>query len=331
MKLNRTSGLLAGAIVGSAILFACLPVGMVGCKSGDVKPPAAQPVPAPVTKEAPKTPVPQAVATANTSDAKSFLRQASENSFNAKSVASKIEMNIEMMGMKMELTFDIAKTGDTTYTSGEFMGMRFEGYSDGKNMVMLDPMSRRWARVPPEQKDMMMSLEQVQRKIYGAHLQDAVFAAEEKIQDKSYHVIDATAKPEAFNDILANQNNPMMQGMGVKFDKTSLRIWIEKDSGLVYKTVLNMEATMTGDIPGMPGGNEGENDIEDDEVPADPNAPAVKPEDKKPEEPKTTKIKYEIEINNSDYNKVAPIVIPPEVKSLLEQPIAPANVEPTNK
>ncbi|HLD36757.1 MAG TPA: hypothetical protein VJC37_08550 [Planctomycetota bacterium] len=319
MKLNRAYGLLAGVIVASAIL-------LVGCKSGSVKPPAEQPVPAPVTKEAPKTPVLPVVTMVDTSDAKSFLKQASENSLNAKSFSSEIVMDIEMMGMKMALTFDIAKSGDTTYTSGEFMGMRFEGYSDGKNLAMLDPMSRRWARVPPEQKDMMMSLEQVQRKIYGAHLQDAAFATEEKIQDKPYHVIDATVKPEAFNDILAGQNNPM-QGMDVKFDKTTLRIWIEKDTGLIYKTVLNMEATMTGDIPGL-GGQEGGNDIEDEEEAPESKTPVTKPEDKKPEETKTTKIKYEIEINNSDYNKVAPIVIPDEVKKLLETPVS---IEPTNK
>ncbi len=325
--MNRACYLLSGAIVASAILFTCLPVGMVGCKSGAVKPPTTQPVPAPVTTEAPKTPVPPAVTMANTSDAKGLLKQASENSFNAKSVSAKIEMDIEMMGMKMALTFDIDKSGDTTYTSGEFMGMRFEGYSDGKNMVMLDPMSRRWTRVPPEQKDMMMSLEQVQRKIYGAHLQDAAFAVEEKIQDKPYYVIDATVKPEAFNEILANQNNPMMQGMEVKFNKAALKIWIEKDTGLIYKTVLNIEATMTGDIPGM-GGQEGGNDIEDEEEAAGSKTPATKPEDKKPEEPKTTEIKYEIEINNSDYNKVAPIVIPDEVKKLLETPVS---IEPAPK
>lgn len=263
----------------------------------------------------------------NPSDAKGLLKQAAENSLNAKSVSSEILMNIEMMGMKMALTFDVSKYNNHTYTSGEFMGMRFEGYSDGKNLVMLDPMSRRWMRAPPEQKDMMMSLEQVQRKIYGDHLQNATFANEEKIQDKLYQVIEASIKPETFNEILANQNNPMMQGMDVKFDKTSLRIWVEKDTCLIYKTVLNMEAIMTGDIPDMDG-QEVENDIEDEEEATESKTPSTKPDDRELDEPKTTKIKYEIEINNSDYNKVEPIVIPDEVKKLLE---TPAVIEPTNK
>lgn len=255
-------------------------------------------------------------------DAQGLLKQAAENSLSAKSVSSEILMDIEMMGMKMNLTFDIDKCDNFTYTGGEFMGMRFEAYSDGKNMVMMEPMTKRWTRVPPEQKDMMMSLEQVQRKIYGEHLQNAVFAGEEKIQDEACRIIEATVKPDVFNDLLANQNNPMMAGLDVKFDKTSLKIWVGKDTGLICKSILNMEATMTGDIPGMPGEKEGENDIEDEDA-IDPKLPTTNPEEPKPEKPKTTRIKYEIEINNSDYNKVAPIVIPPEVKSLMELPVEP--------
>jgi len=292
-----------------------------GCKSGTAPVPVKEP--APVVKETPKTQVPPVVAPANSSDAQSLLKQSAERSLNAKSVASEIEMDIEMLGMKMTLTFSISKNGDLTYTSGEFMGMRFEGYADGKSMVMQDPMSRKWMRVPPDQKDMMMSLEQVQRKIYGDYLQKAVFANEETVEGKPCQVIDATVKPEVFNDILANQNNPMMQGMEVKFDKTAVRIWIEKSTGLIYKTVINMEATMTGDIPGM-GGQEDGNDIEDEEEVEESKTPAVEAK----EEPKTTKIKYEIEINNSDYNNVAPVIIPDEVKKLLETPVI---IEPTNK
>ncbi|MBI5778400.1 MAG: hypothetical protein HZA49_02970 [Planctomycetes bacterium] len=311
MKLNKTYGLLAGAMVASALLFA-------GCKAGAAQPPAP-PTPVPVVKEAPKAPMP--------ADAQGLLKYAAENSLSAKSVSSEILMDIEMMGMKMNLTFDIEKCDNLTYTSGEFMGMRFEAYSDGKNMAMMEPMTKRWARVPPEQKDMMTSLEQVQRKIYGEHLKDAAFAGQDKIQDKACRIIGASVNPEAFNNLLAGQNNPMMAGLDVKFNSASLKIWVENDTGLICKSILIMEATMTGDIPGMPGGIEGGKlDIEDEEA-ADSKPPTTKPEELKPEAPKMTKIKYEIEVNNSDYNKVAPIVIPLEVKALLETPV----VEPANK
>jgi outer membrane lipoprotein-sorting protein len=290
--------LIAGSAIVSAALFA-------GCKSGTA--PTAAPAPAPVTKEAPKTPA--------LTDAQDILRQATENSLNVKSVSSEMQMDVEMMGMKLSFVFDISKSGDITYSSGEVMGMCFETYSDGKNVVMLDPMTGKWTRLPPDQEEVMMSLEQIQRKVYGEHIQNAVLAGEEKILDKPCHIIEASVKAEAFNEILSKQNNPMLQGMDIKFSNASLKMWVEKDTFFVSRAALNMEATLSGDIPGMPG-----TDIEDEETPADPKAPPGKPE-----EPKTAKIKYEIEVTNSDYNKVAPIEIPPEAKALLETPPAPVN------
>ena len=314
-----------------------------GCKSGVAPGPVKEPVSAPIAKEMPKTPAPAVVNQGNPSDAQSVLKQAAENSLNAKSVSSEIKMDIEMMGMKMQLVFDIAKNNESVYTKGEFMGMRFEVYSDGKNLVMLDPMSGRWTRVPAEQKDMMLSLEQIQRKMYGEQLQNAAFGKEETIQDKSYYVIEASVKSEALKDMLAG-NNPMMQGMDIKFDKAVLKIWVEKNTCLISRTIINMEATMTGDIPGL-GGSEPGKDIEDEEEVTEPKSPVSKPEDKKTEEnrsdlptgqagrdsePKTTKIKYEIDINNSNYNKVESIMVPPDAKKLLESAI-PEAIEPANK
>ncbi|MEW6026846.1 MAG: DUF6612 family protein [Planctomycetota bacterium] len=292
------------ALVASAVLF-------TGCKSGTA--PIAAPAPAPVTKEAPKTPAP--------TDAQGILKQASENSLNAKSVSSEMQMDVEMLGMKLSFVFDISKSGDITYSNGEVMGMRFETYSDGKNVVMLDPMTGKWTRLPPDQREMMMSLEQIQRKVYGEHIQDAVFAGEEKILDIPCYLIGASVKAEAFNEILSKQNNPMLQGMDIKFSNASLKMWVEKGTFFVSRAALNMEATLSGDIPGMPGA-----DIEDEEEPTDPKAPPGKPEEHRSDresEPKTARIKYEIEVTNSDYNKVAPIVLPPEVKALLET--SPAN------
>ena len=346
--MNRTCYLLTGAIVASAILFA-------GCKSGAAQPPAPQPQPTPAPgvsepqpprfggginsvppvptnvgnnsgAEAPKTPTPPVVNPANLSDARGLLKQAAENSLNTKSVSSEIEINVnvEEMGISFPVTLNIAKYDNLTHINSEFMNRPVDGYSDGKTLVMMDPMTKRWMCMPPEQRDMLLVLlEQVRRKIYIEHINSASFSNDEKIQDKNYQVIEATIKPEASNEILATQNNPMLQGLSIKIDKSSLKVWVEKDTCLIFKAVLNIESTLAGAIPGMPG-----NDIEDEEEAAESKTPSAKPDDQKPDAPKTTKIKYEIEINNSDYNKVPPIVIPDEVKKLLETPAA---IEPTNK
>ena len=316
MKIARNN-----LFIGAYLLFAL--VLFTGCKSGTASAPVKEPVPAPVVKEEAKTPTPPVVNPANPSDAQGLLKQAAGNSLSAKSVSSEILITVDAMGMSYPVTLDITKYDNLTYISSEIMNRPVEGFLDAKTLVMLDPMSRKWMRMQPEEKDMILSLfEQVYRKIYIEHINSASFNNEEKIQDKNYQVIEAIIKPEAANEILATQNNPLMQGLSVKIDKSSLKVWVEKDTCLIYKSILNMEATLSGDIPGMSG-----NDIEDEDE-TESKSPSSKPDEKKPEESKMTKIKYEIEINNSDYNKVEPIVIPDEVKKLLEAPMA---IEPTTK
>jgi hypothetical protein len=300
MQINRYNLFIGAGLLSTLALFA-------GCKSKSA-------VLSPTNQKPTTINIPSAINTAEIANARELLNLAVENSLKTKSVVSAIQMNIEMMGMLMPLTFDISKNEQTTYTKGSFMGMRFEVYADGKNMVMLDPMQGKWMRVPDEQKDMILSLDKMQARMYGEHIKDASFAGEEKIQDTMCRIIDAIVKPESFSEMLAGQNNPIMQDMEIKFDQASLKIWVAKDTGLISKTILKMEATLTGDLMGHLDDSEDGYDIEDEE-----ESPEIKtPAEKKPETPKTSKIKYEIEIDNSDYNRVAPIVIPPKVKALLE-------------
>ncbi|MBI5778116.1 MAG: ChaN family lipoprotein [Planctomycetes bacterium] len=232
-------------------------------------------------------------------DARGVIKQASENLHSAKSVSTKIVVGMETMGVKIVI-LDCVNTssGNLTYSVGEVMDgnkglmkTRFEGYLDGNNAVLLDPASQEWARPLPGQSE-MTSFFRIAPETLTAILdlnQDFSFSPEEKIQDVAYQVIEVPVKAEVLNKALGK-----MQNMGGSFDKISVKMWVEKNTCLLYKVILSLEATMKR---GGPGRAEAEG----------------------------IGMKVKMEMNYSDYNKGAPIVIPPEAKKLLEAPAGADN------
>lgn len=306
-------------------LMVVLSLLFIGCASSDKKP-VSVPVEAKGTVQQKPT-IPQPAETSQPapsatlpSDVKGLIQQAVENSVRAKSFKSNMLMEIEMAGMKMSFTCDIKKYNELFYMKGEMMGMvALESYSDGKNIAVKDQMSQKWRRGPANQQHLMSLLEQIQRKIFLEHIQSASLAGEEK----DCQIIEASVNPDVLKNIIEKEKLPMMEMEGVSFDGISLKMWIGKEDRLFYKTVCSIESTVDMGMFGSPSSEEGEEeekDVEDDE---EENTEPDTPTFETPSRPGKGKMKasYIIDVTFSDYNKAAPIVIPPEVKRIWESPI----------
>lgn len=296
-----------------------------GCTSTKQKPvpPTVTIEVKPVVKEQPApTPPEKAAVQADTtkptpvlpSDAKGLLQQAVQNTFSARSYAATMTMNTEMMGMNMSFTFDIKKYDNILYESGSIIGMLIEVYvnSGSKIAVLKDPRSQRWQRKPPSQENLMFNFEEIQRKLYLEHVKDASFKEEVKIGEKDCRIIEATVNAEILQELIMSKKDLPMGLGSFLFDKVCLKIWVGKDDGFFYKTFVSLEGNME-----MPGGFPGETeDIEEE----DPVTPTDKSEVKEetPSENQMSKFKYEIEIAFSDYNKLEPIIMPPDAKDAME-------------
>ncbi|MFA5793959.1 MAG: ChaN family lipoprotein [Candidatus Brocadiia bacterium] len=267
MKPGNKRYLLICTLIVSTALFA-------GCQSGAQKPIVPPPPVAPVVKEAPK-------------DAKGVIKRAVENFADAKSVSSKIVMEMGVMGMNIRiLDCDSARYDKDIYAHGELIdgsnGLTktpFEYYSDDTNAVMMDPADKKWALASPAQKSMILAAEMFPaglNQIPGIN-QDALISKEEKIGDKSYQVIELTVNPETINDKAFGGSG--VQGMAGKFDKVTIKMWVAKDAYLLSKVILDMEGKAAG-----------------------------------------AAVKMKMEMNYSNYDKGDAIVIPPEAKELLAAP-----------
>jgi len=329
--------------IGLAVILSVL---FAGCKSAGPTPPTSTDKKTPQPKEATQPVLPKTMP----ADAKEAIKQAVENIFSAKSLSSEMVINIEMMGMKMASNFDVTKYDNLNHTTGEFMGMRRETYSDGKNTVIKESMNNKWKLIPTSQKDLasskdlMTSLEKMSRKLYQNSVNEAKFAGDEKIDNINCAVIEASIKPEGLQEMVANQGVPIPQEMGVSFNKITLKMWIDKKNCLAYKSVLSIETTISGEVPGLPHGDTEDSgdkkDIEEEEdttTPSDSHAEGQPSEGDANHNMDMTKTNYKIEMNYFDYNKVEPMVLPDEVKKILDTAATTPNTEekppkePTNK
>ncbi|MFH0888062.1 MAG: hypothetical protein V1871_02500 [Planctomycetota bacterium] len=297
----------------------------MGCSSTKQKPvpPAVAPEVTQPVKEQPAPTPPEKVAvqvdtpnptSALSSDAKGVLQQAVQNTFSAKSYAATMTMNTEIMGMNMSFTFDIKKCNDILYESGSILGMRFEMYSNmiNKTVVIKDPRSQRWQNKPSGQENLIFEFEQIQRKLYMEHINDASFKEEVKIGENDCRIIEATVSAEDLQELIMSKKDLPMEFGNFALSKICLKLWVGKDDGRFYKTFASLEGSME-----MPGGFPGENeDIEEE----DPITPTNKSEVKEEasSENQMSKFKYEIETTYADYNKLEPIIIPPDAKNAME-------------
>jgi len=316
---------------------------VVGCTSADKKPvppvvaPAVQPI-VPVDEETTKQPPPppeKVVAPVDTTnqtaplpaDAKVLLQQAVQNTFlSAKSYAATMTLNTEIMGANISSTFNIKKCDNILYQNGSVLGYYFETYSNSENksIVEKDPMTQKWQRPPADRKNLMLAFEPMQRKLYLEHIKDASFKGEEKIGEKDCRMIEATVSAEDLQELIMNKKDmPFLDLVSFSFDKDKvcLKLWVGKDDGLFYKIYASLEGMLSMEMPaGFPGGNEKDkkdkNIKEEDESSEAPD----KSEDNEetPSGKQMMEFKYEIEIMFSDYNKLKPIIIPPDAKKAME-------------
>ncbi|MFH1232015.1 MAG: hypothetical protein V1709_11040 [Planctomycetota bacterium] len=300
---------------------------VTGCSSTDKKPipPPVTEIKQPVKEQPSPTTAPEKGAvqinttkqiTPLPSDAKGSLQQAVQNTLNVKSYAATMTMNTEIMGMNMSFDFDIKKCDNVLYESGTIMGMDFEIYSDLGNKVIAlkDPRTQTWRRQSAEQDNLMFSFEQMQRKLYLEYIKDACLKGEERVGEKNCDVIEATVNPEDLQEILMNKKDLPVEFGGFSFDKVLLKVWVSKDDGFVYKTSASIGGTLSMEMPaGFLGEDEKDIDIEDEN---DPVTPTDKGEFSSGKQ--IMKFKYEIEMAFSDYNRLEPIIIPPDVKNVME-------------
>jgi hypothetical protein len=313
MKLSRkTYYVLMGLVIISGLIF------FTGCASSDKNPAPANNI---------KTPADIPIKEPLPADAHGLLQRAVENSLSARSYTAQMLMNTEMMGMQMAFNLDIKKYNNIFYETGNIMEMNFEVYSDGKNIAVKDPMKQKWSRLPLEEQNLIFSFEQMQRKIYLEYVEDTHFTGEEKIGENDCKIIEASVNPERMKEIIEKQNLPMTQMGDIAFDKMLLKIWVGKDDGLFYRSSASVTATMNMALPGLPNDEEGnrkkEKDIEDEEDPPNPpdKQPATTPDNKpSPSGKGMMTLKYSVEVWYANYNKVEPIVIPPEVQKIMANP-----------
>jgi hypothetical protein len=301
-------------IISRIVIAITLSTLLFGCKSADKNPPITEVKPPQETSAI--TPI-KTLPTSLSSEAQEIINRAFDNTFNAKSFDAEMIINADMMGMKMQFSFEIKKYESIYYLSGEVMGMSFESYLDGKNVVMKEPMGQKWQRLPQDEENPLFSFEQMQKKLYLKGIQNPKLLPDEKIQDKIYYLISASLDPKVFMDFIGKQGLAPMELEEGSFSTLSVRIWIGKDDLYLYKTNLLLEATLDMGVGEPSDPEEDQKEIEEEDIEEETEPPG----DKTPASGKgIMKAKYEIEVIYSDYNKATPIVIPPEAKNALEEP-----------
>ncbi|MDI6788847.1 MAG: hypothetical protein QME51_10790 [Planctomycetota bacterium] len=256
------------------------------------------------------------------SDAKATLKQAADNTLNRKMFSLDAMLSLEMAGIKFNITLDMEKENDIYHINVEFMGMQIEIFTDSKSVVMKNPMTRKWEQESAGADEILSVSNEMIGKIFSEYIQDARFVGEEKSGNINCRIIEAFADPKVLADALLKRSAPLLGDTDISFNKASIKVWVDKDNLLLVKTTLSLEGASSGSImPGFEPPEEPEEDIEDEKETEEDKTDIENEEKEKDEtgnDKKMRKVKYDLEINYY-YDKLEPIIIPPEVKKLLEK------------
>lgn len=254
-------------------------------------------------------------------DAREIIRRAVAKTARSKSFAAEMLMEAEMFQEKVAFVFDLKKYENTFYVTGDIMGISIQSYSDGKVTVYKDLATQRWEVAQNEQENLTSVYEKLTGRFYMEYVIDAKSVGVQEIKNVPCHVLEANVSPGRLNEIVSKEALPLMEMAAMDFEKIMIKVWIGRDDELFYKALITLEATLNLDNMGLAGReddeNEPEKDIEDEEFPE--NMPKLTPDKEKVRtQPEKSRVIYTIEMNYRDYDKIAPIVIPPEAKKFLE-------------
>ncbi|MEK4028214.1 MULTISPECIES: DUF6612 family protein [Bacillaceae] len=237
-----------------------------------------------------------------------------------KSVSAKMDMKQKISYPKEEQSMDTAMNMDMNITmkplavyqkgtmavpgeGGEqAKPMNIESYMTEEGFYINEPESGQWIKMPKEMYDQMMNMSQQQVEPAEQLKQLEQFKDDFKFeQTKDEYVLKLDAAGEKFNKLIETQMSQMTQGANgeeakammeqmmkaMKVEKVNYTIYIDKDSFQTNKMDVDMDMSM---------------DIEGNAM-------------------KTSQVMH---IVYSDYNKVAPITVPEEVKNKAQEMPMPA-------
>lgn len=213
--------------------------------------------------------------------------------------AMNMDMNIMMEPLALYQKGTMTVPGEG---SEQAKPMNMEMYMTEEGFYINDPESGQWVKMPKEMYDQMMNMSQQQVEPAEQLKQLEQFKDDFTFeQTKDEYVLKLNAAGEKFNKLIETQVSQMMQGANgeeakammeqmmkaMKIEKVNYTIYIDKDSFQTTKMDVDMDMSM---------------DIEGNEM-------------------KTSQVMHVI---YSDYNKVAPIKVPEEVKNNAQEIPMPA-------